>query len=47
MFRTLADEEISLRLITTSPIKVSCLIPRADVERAVRVLHTAFVLGEH
>ena len=45
MFRTLADEEINLRLISTSPIKVSCLIPRADVERAVRALHEAFSLG--
>ena len=46
MFRTLADEDINLRLISTSPIKVSCLIPRADVERAVRALHTAFSLGQ-
>jgi aspartate kinase len=45
MFRTLADEDINLRLISTSPIKVSCLIPRVDVERAVRVLHEAFALG--
>ncbi len=45
MFRTLADEGINLRLISTSPIKVSCLIPRVDVERAVRVLHEAFALG--
>jgi aspartate kinase len=45
MFRTLADEEINLRLISTSPIKVSCLIPRVDVERAVRALHAAFALG--
>jgi aspartate kinase len=46
MFRELADQEINLRLITTSPIKVSCLIPRDDVERAVRALHAAFSLGE-
>ena len=46
MFRTLADEEINLRLISTSPIKISCLIPREDVERAVRALHAAFSLGE-
>jgi aspartate kinase len=46
MFRTLADEDINLRLISTSPIKVSCLIPRTDVERAVRALHAAFALGE-
>ncbi|HET9461770.1 MAG TPA: aspartate kinase [Gaiellaceae bacterium] len=46
MFRTLADEEINLRLISTSPIKVSCLISRIDVERAVRALHDAFSLGD-
>jgi aspartate kinase len=46
MFRTLADENINLRLISTSPIKVSCLIPRSDVERAVQALHTAFSLGD-
>jgi aspartate kinase len=46
LFRTLADEGINLRLISTSPIKVSCLIPRSDVERAVRALHAAFSLGE-
>jgi aspartate kinase len=46
MFRALADEGINLRLISTSPIKVSCLIPRADVERAVRTLHAAFSLAD-
>ena len=46
MFRTLADEDINLRLITTSPIKISCLIPRTDVARAVRALHAAFSLGD-
>jgi aspartate kinase len=44
MFRTLADEEINLRMISTSPIKISCLIARVDVERAVRALHSAFSL---
>ena len=43
MFRTLADQEINLRLISTSPIKVSCLIARSDIERAVRALHEAFL----
>ncbi len=46
MFRTLADEEINLRLISTSPIKISCLISRADVATAVRALHAAFSLGD-
>ena len=43
MFRTLAAEEISLRLISTSPIKISCLVARIDVERAVRALHATFL----
>ena len=45
MFRTLADESINLRLISTSPIKISCLVSRGEVERAVRALHAVF-LGE-
>jgi aspartate kinase len=43
MFRTLGDESINLRLISTSPIKISCLVSRSDVERAVRALHAAFL----
>jgi len=46
MFRTLGDEKINLRMISTSPIKISCLIARTDVERAVRALHDAFLLGD-
>jgi aspartate kinase len=45
MFRTLAGAEIDPRFISTSPIKVSCLVARTDVERAVRALHEAFALG--
>jgi aspartate kinase len=44
MFRTLADEGINLRMISTSPITISCLIPRADLERGVRALRAAFAL---
>ena len=46
MFRTLADEQINLRMISTSPITISCLIPRADLERAVGALRTAFALAD-
>ncbi len=46
MFRTLADEGINLRLVSTSPIKVSCMLDRDDVEAAVRGLHAAFHLGD-
>jgi aspartate kinase len=45
MFRTLADEGINLRLISTSPIKISCLVVRTDVDRAVRSLHATFLEG--
>ena len=44
MFRTLAEERINLRMISTSPITISCLIPRGDVPRAVAALRTAFAL---
>lgn len=46
MFRTLADEEINIRLISTSPIKISCLITREEIAGAVRALHTAFNLAD-
>jgi aspartate kinase len=42
MFRTLADEQINLRMISTSPITISCLIPRDDLGRAVAALQAAF-----
>jgi aspartate kinase len=44
MFRTLANEQINLRMISTSPITISCLIPRGDIQRAVGALRTAFSL---
>jgi aspartate kinase len=44
MFGTLADAGIEPRLISTSPIKISSMIDRSDVERAVRALHAAFAL---
>jgi aspartate kinase len=44
MFRTLADEGINLRMISTSPITISCLIPRADLVRGVQALRAAFAV---
>ena len=38
------DEGINLQMISTSPIKISCMIDRSDVERAVRSLHAVFAL---
>jgi aspartate kinase len=42
MFQTLADRGINVRMIATSPIKVSCVISREHVDRAVAALHDAF-----
>jgi len=45
MLHALAGEHVEPRLISTSPIKISCLVDRAAVERCVRALHDAFSLG--
>ncbi len=45
VFQTLADEEINIEMISTSPIKISCVIRADHVDRAVRALHGAFELG--
>jgi aspartate kinase len=44
VFTTLADEEINIEMISTSPIKISCVIRSAAVPQAVRALHGAFGL---
>jgi aspartate kinase len=44
MFRTLADRGINLEMISTSPIKISCMIARERIPEAVRALHDAFAL---
>jgi len=44
MFRVLADEGVNIEMISTSTIRISVVIAAADLERAARVLHTAFDL---
>jgi aspartate kinase len=44
MFRTLAELGINLEMISTSPIKISCMIDRDRMAEAVRALHDAFAL---
>ena len=44
MFDTLAAAQIKILMITTSEIKVSCLVERARAEDAVRALHQSFRL---
>ncbi len=45
MFRALAGENIPIANITTSEIKISCLIPETHGKKAMQVVHDAFGLG--
>jgi len=44
MFKTLADNGINIEMISTSPIKISCVVRREDGEKAVNALHEHFGL---
>jgi aspartate kinase len=44
-FATLEGAGIEAPLVSTSPIKIACHVPSADVDRAVQALHEAFELG--
>jgi aspartate kinase len=44
MFKALADAGINIENITTSEIKISCIIRREDGPRALQVVHDAFEL---
>ena len=45
VFETLGGEGINIEMISTSPIKISCVIRGDNVPRAVQALHAAFDLG--
>jgi aspartate kinase len=45
VFTTLGDEMINIEMISTSPIKISCVVAADAVDRAVRALHSTFELG--
>jgi len=44
MFEVLADEGVNIEMISTSSIRISCVVRAQDVERAVQALHAAFEL---
>jgi aspartate kinase len=44
MFRALADAGINIEMISTSEIRITCLVARDQVEKGVRILHKAFEL---
>jgi aspartate kinase len=45
VFRTLGEHSINIEMISTSPIRISCVIPGDRVPDAVRALHSAFGLS--
>jgi aspartate kinase len=46
IFEALADAGVNIEIISTSSIRVSCVVPRADAERAVNVLHERLKLSD-
>jgi aspartate kinase len=46
MFDVLAGENVNIEMISTSTIRISCVVKEDDVERAVGVLHAAFNLDK-
>ena len=45
VFTTLGDNGINIEMISTSPIRISCVVPGDRVPDAVKALHTAFELS--
>jgi len=46
MFETLAAEGLNIEMISTSPIRISCVVRASEVEQGVRALHGAFQLDQ-
>jgi aspartate kinase len=46
MFRALADAGVNIEMITTSEIRITCIVSEAQSKDAVRALHKAFALDE-
>ncbi|MEO7804048.1 MAG: aspartate kinase [Actinomycetota bacterium] len=46
MFKALADAAINIEMISTSSIRISCVVRASDVVQAVRVIHSCFDLSE-
>jgi aspartate kinase len=46
MFGALAHEKINIQNISTSEIRISCIVAKEDGEKALRAVHAAFELGK-
>jgi len=47
MFRALADAGINIEMISTSEIRITCMVARDQVEKGVRILHKTFDLDQN
>ena len=45
MFETLANEGVNIEMISTSAIRISCVVRAGEIEKAVQSLHEAFKLA--
>ena len=45
MFSALADAGVNIEMITTSQIRITCIVDEPKVDAAVRALHAAFDLA--
>jgi len=45
VFEVLSKEDVNIEMISTSPIRISCVVRAASIEEAVQALHDAFGLG--
>ena len=46
MFSALAEQNINIQMISTSEIKISCVIDQTQTDKAVEVIHDSFDLGQ-
>ena len=46
VFETLAANDINIEMISTSAIRISCIVREVDLDKAVRVLHAAFGIDQ-
>ena len=44
MFKILADKDINIEMISTSPIRISCVVKKSRIKEAVKALHSSFGL---
>jgi aspartate kinase len=45
MFSALAQQQINIQMITTSEIKISCVVAKSQGEKALKIIHEIFNLG--